>query len=187
MNGFFRSPGSAFWRPRHLPPRNSSIATMIAGLPCTACGPRRLLACISNALQTRPGTVAGCEDLGRITDAPYHSRRAQANARGHPAERRYRNAQFRGGADAVRQALSGGGRGAHRPSDRRKRPESCRCRCSSPRRRLRRVLRLRKSHLLDRYSETCLRRVWLVQRFSLWMTSMLHRIPGTTVSRSTGS
>jgi p-hydroxybenzoate 3-monooxygenase len=32
--------------------------------------------------------------------------------------------------------------------------------------------------LLDRYSETCLRRVWLVQRFSLWMTSMLHRIPG---------
>ena len=32
--------------------------------------------------------------------------------------------------------------------------------------------------LLDRYSETCLRRVWLVQRFSLWMTTMLHRIPG---------
>lgn len=31
--------------------------------------------------------------------------------------------------------------------------------------------------LLDNYSETCLRRVWLVQRFSLWMTSMLHRIP----------
>jgi p-hydroxybenzoate 3-monooxygenase len=33
-------------------------------------------------------------------------------------------------------------------------------------------------HLLDHYSETCLRRVWLVQRFSLWMTSMLHKIPG---------
>ena len=32
--------------------------------------------------------------------------------------------------------------------------------------------------LLDSYSDTCLRRVWLVQRFSLWMTSMLHRIPG---------
>jgi p-hydroxybenzoate 3-monooxygenase len=31
---------------------------------------------------------------------------------------------------------------------------------------------------LERYSETCLRRVWLVQRFSLWMTSMLHRFPG---------
>ncbi len=32
--------------------------------------------------------------------------------------------------------------------------------------------------LLDHYSETCLRRVWLVQRFSLWMTTMLHRVPG---------
>ena len=30
---------------------------------------------------------------------------------------------------------------------------------------------------LDRYSETCLRRVWKVQRFSWWMTSMLHRFP----------
>ncbi|HEY2524526.1 MAG TPA: 4-hydroxybenzoate 3-monooxygenase, partial [Candidatus Binataceae bacterium] len=28
---------------------------------------------------------------------------------------------------------------------------------------------------LDRYSETCLQRVWKVQRFSWWMTSMLHR------------
>jgi p-hydroxybenzoate 3-monooxygenase len=32
-----------------------------------------------------------------------------------------------------------------------------------------------KTHLLDRYSEACLRRVWKVQRFSWWMTSMLHR------------
>jgi p-hydroxybenzoate 3-monooxygenase len=30
---------------------------------------------------------------------------------------------------------------------------------------------------LDRYSEICLRRVWKVQRFSWWMTSMLHRLP----------
>src|ERR1700751_731996 len=29
--------------------------------------------------------------------------------------------------------------------------------------------------LLDSYSQTCLRRVWKVQRFSWWMTSMLHR------------
>jgi p-hydroxybenzoate 3-monooxygenase len=29
--------------------------------------------------------------------------------------------------------------------------------------------------LLDHYSEICLRRVWKVQRFSWWMTSMLHR------------
>ena len=31
--------------------------------------------------------------------------------------------------------------------------------------------------LLDAYSRTCLRRVWKVQRFSWWMTSMLHRFP----------
>jgi p-hydroxybenzoate 3-monooxygenase len=31
--------------------------------------------------------------------------------------------------------------------------------------------------LLNRYSEICLRRVWKVQRFSWWMTSMLHRFP----------
>jgi p-hydroxybenzoate 3-monooxygenase len=33
------------------------------------------------------------------------------------------------------------------------------------------------TQLLDHYSERCLRRVWLVQRFSLWMTTMLHRFP----------
>ncbi|HEX4426270.1 MAG TPA: 4-hydroxybenzoate 3-monooxygenase [Terriglobales bacterium] len=32
-----------------------------------------------------------------------------------------------------------------------------------------------KTVLLDAYSKTCLRRVWKVQRFSWWMTSMLHR------------
>jgi len=30
---------------------------------------------------------------------------------------------------------------------------------------------------LDAYSDTCLRRVWRVQHFSWWMTSMLHRSP----------
>jgi p-hydroxybenzoate 3-monooxygenase len=35
------------------------------------------------------------------------------------------------------------------------------------------------TQLLERYSEICLRRVWLVQRFSQWMTSTLHRFPGT--------
>lgn len=34
------------------------------------------------------------------------------------------------------------------------------------------------TRLLEGYSAACLRRVWLVQRFSLWMTSMLHRFPG---------
>lgn len=35
-----------------------------------------------------------------------------------------------------------------------------------------------KKSLLDRYSEICLRRVWKVQRFSWWMTSLLHRFGG---------
>jgi|SRR5947209_9664731 len=32
---------------------------------------------------------------------------------------------------------------------------------------------------LDAYSARCLRRVWRAQRFSAWMTSMLHRAPAT--------
>jgi p-hydroxybenzoate 3-monooxygenase len=32
---------------------------------------------------------------------------------------------------------------------------------------------------LDVYSETCLRRVWKAERFSWWMTSLLHRFPET--------
>lgn len=40
-----------------------------------------------------------------------------------------------------------------------------------------RYYRFGKRDLLDRYSETCLRRVWMVQRFSWWMTSLLHRFP----------
>ncbi len=35
-----------------------------------------------------------------------------------------------------------------------------------------------RTDLLDQYSATCLRRVWRVQRFSWWMTSMLHRHEG---------
>ena len=32
---------------------------------------------------------------------------------------------------------------------------------------------------LDAYSEKCLRRIWLAERFSWWMTSLLHRFPET--------
>jgi p-hydroxybenzoate 3-monooxygenase len=35
-----------------------------------------------------------------------------------------------------------------------------------------------RTELLDAYSETCLRRVWRVEHFSWWMTTMLHRAPG---------
>lgn len=36
-----------------------------------------------------------------------------------------------------------------------------------------------RGELLDQYSETVLRRIWKTQRFSWWMTSMLHRFPGS--------
>ena len=32
-----------------------------------------------------------------------------------------------------------------------------------------------KQEILDQYSEICLRRIWKAQRFSYWMTTMLHR------------
>jgi p-hydroxybenzoate 3-monooxygenase len=38
-----------------------------------------------------------------------------------------------------------------------------------------RFYRSRRTDLLESYSETCLRRVWKAQRFSWWMTQMLHR------------
>jgi len=36
-----------------------------------------------------------------------------------------------------------------------------------------------RDDLLDEYSARCLRRVWKAQRFSWWMTTMLHRAPGS--------
>ncbi|HXZ46510.1 MAG TPA: 4-hydroxybenzoate 3-monooxygenase [Pseudolabrys sp.] len=35
----------------------------------------------------------------------------------------------------------------------------------------------RRSDLLEGYSATCLRRVWYAQRFSWWMTQIMHRFP----------
>ena len=36
-----------------------------------------------------------------------------------------------------------------------------------------------RADLLDQYSAKCLRRIWKAQRFSWWMTSMLHLFPGS--------
>ena len=36
---------------------------------------------------------------------------------------------------------------------------------------------------LDAYSATCLRRVWKAQRFSFWMTTMLHKADGAAFDR----
>ena len=43
---------------------------------------------------------------------------------------------------------------------------------------LARFYRQHREDLLDAYSATALRRVWRAQRFSWWMTSLLHRAPG---------
>jgi len=34
-----------------------------------------------------------------------------------------------------------------------------------------------RTDLIPRYSETCLDRIWKAERFSWWMTSLLHRFP----------
>ena len=41
------------------------------------------------------------------------------------------------------------------------------------------VYREGRTELLERYSPICLRRVWKAERFSWWMTSLLHRFPDT--------
>lgn len=37
-----------------------------------------------------------------------------------------------------------------------------------------------RTDLMDAYSETCLKRIWNAQRFSWWMTSLLHTFPDST-------
>lgn len=34
-----------------------------------------------------------------------------------------------------------------------------------------------RTDLIERYSDTCLDRIWKAERFSWWMTNMLHRFP----------
>lgn len=41
------------------------------------------------------------------------------------------------------------------------------------------VYREGRTDLLERYSQVCLKRVWKAERFSWWMTSMLHKFPDT--------
>ena len=43
-----------------------------------------------------------------------------------------------------------------------------------------------RADLLDQYSAKCLRRIWKVQRFSWWMTSMLHLFPGEATASTIG-
>jgi p-hydroxybenzoate 3-monooxygenase len=38
----------------------------------------------------------------------------------------------------------------------------------------------RRDELIDAYSASALRRIWRAERFSAWLTSVLHRFPGRT-------
>ena len=40
-----------------------------------------------------------------------------------------------------------------------------------------------RTDLIDRYSATCLRRIWKAERFSWWMTMMLHQLDDTDIDR----
>ena len=44
---------------------------------------------------------------------------------------------------------------------------------------MRKYYREGRSDLLEKYSELCLRRVWKAERFSWWLTSLMHRFPDT--------
>jgi p-hydroxybenzoate 3-monooxygenase len=41
----------------------------------------------------------------------------------------------------------------------------------------------RRTDLIDRYSDVCLRRVWKAVRFSWWLTVLLHRFDGPPMDR----
>jgi p-hydroxybenzoate 3-monooxygenase len=63
----------------------------------------------------------------------------------------------------------------YRTANRRQGTQSGDCGRVRPGPRYRRIRTHGTPDLLDSYSATCLRRVWQVQRFSWWMTALLHR------------
>ncbi len=48
---------------------------------------------------------------------------------------------------------------------------------------LTKVYREGRTDLIERYSETCLRRIWKAERFSWWMTTMLHKLDNDDIER----
>ncbi len=93
------------------------------------------------------------------------------------ASRRF--AQLRRRADALRPAVPGRRRSPHRAADRRQGPQPRRQRRALPVRRPARALSATK---LERWRSTAiparaLARVWKAERFSWWMTNLLHRFP----------
>ena len=172
-----RSPGSGSW-PRWRPPaRSSSTATTTAASRCTACARRQLtrlyLQCApDDDIEEWPDERIWEELRTRLaTDGGWRARRGPDRREGHHAD-----AQLRRRADALRPALPRRRRGPHRPAHRRQGAQPRGRRRARPQRGARRLVRATATTRgLDAYSDTCLRRVWRVQHFSWWMTSMLHR------------
>ncbi len=48
---------------------------------------------------------------------------------------------------------------------------------------MRKTFQQDRPELLEKYSEICLRRIWKAERFSWWMTSLLHRFDGDAFSQ----
>ena len=106
---------------------------------------------------------------------PHDARGFRSQRWADPAEGHHPDAQLRCRADAVRTAVPARRRRAYRPADRGQGPEPGSGRRGGAGPRVGAVFRGRLRRPAEAYSATCLVRVWKVQRFSWWMTSMLHR------------
>ena len=176
-----RSPGSGSW-PRWRPPaRSSSTATTTAASRCTACARRTVTPPLPAVrARRRHRGVARRAHLGGAADAPGHRRRLRARARARSSRRASRRCAASSPSRCSHGRLFLAGDAAHivpptgakglnlAVADVRVLGDGAR-----------RVVRATATTSgLDAYSDTCLRRVWRVQHFSWWMTSMLHRFGG---------
>ena len=158
--------------------KNSFMQIMSADLRCTACGRLRLRGCTCSVLQKRTGSVAGRAHLAGI--APRLSRMAHWRLNQGPILQK----GVTGMRSFVVEPMQYGrlflaGDAAHIvPPTGAKGLNLAVADVLVLSRALAEFYRSGHTDLLDRYSETCLRRVWKVQRFSWWMTSMFHKHEG---------
>ena len=105
------------------------------------------------------------------------SRWLVADGRAHRTKRRHADDELRYRAHAIWKAILAG-RGAYCPTHWCERVESGDCGHTRLAPAFIEFYKSSRRELLNRYSDTCLRRVWKVQRFSWLMTAMLHIFKG---------
>src|SRR5215218_5765960 len=101
---------------------------------------------------------------------------AQHHDRAIDREKHRAAAQLRVDADAARPAVPGGRCGPYRAADRRQGPQSRgvgRAHLSRP---LVAYYEKQDDSLIRSYGDTALARVWKAERFSWWMTTLLHKL-----------